>query len=146
MANWHGYMIFENLALSPANRQILTAELENIGTANSGQRPEHRNHWRTRLDNEAALFEALFDASNLTVAAFEQRLATIFGVDVATIDTTLQNVTYDTLVTPVATFARLGTDYIRAAVFGGPSSTWEQSRIEALAFLAANSAAWEAAE
>lgn len=89
------------------------------------------------------IFEARFNENVLTVDEFKFRLGAIFGVDPATIDHRLQSVTFDSRSTPVATFSHSGTDYLRMALFGGPGATWEQSRIEVLAYLAANRAEWE---
>ena len=101
------------------------------------------NHWRTRLDSDAAIFEALFDEDNLTVAWFKARLGAIFGVDPETIDHTTNQVQFVNRNTPIVVFARGGTNYLRMALFGGIGATWEQSRIEVLGYLAANQADWE---
>ena len=60
-------------------------ELKALGPASDPQ-PARLNHWCTRLDGEAAIFEALFNEDNLTIARFKQRLGNIFGVGPGTID------------------------------------------------------------
>ena len=145
MATWHGYFAIEDLGLLPAQRATLIAELRALGPSADPQ-PARLNHWRTRLDNAAAIFEALFDEDTLTVAAFKNRLAALFVVNPDTIDTSLQGHTFDTLVTPVVTFSRTGTDYIRMALFGGPSATWAESGTECRAYLALYAAQWEPEE
>jgi hypothetical protein len=142
MAKWHGYLGIENLALNPSQRQILVDELRALGPASHPQ-PACLCHWRTRLDGEAAIFEALFDEDDLTVQVFKQRLAAIFGVDPATID-------HDTVVrhfaggdTPVVTFSRGGTDYLRFALFGGPDAEWMESGGECRGYLKTYQEDWE---
>jgi hypothetical protein len=142
MATWHGYFAIEDLNLLPVQRETLIAELKALGPG-SHPMPACLNHWRTRLDGTAAIFEALFDEDALTVAAFKNRLASIFLVNPDSIDHALVGHTFDTLVTPVVTFSRTGTDYIRMALFGGPSATWASSGAECRAYLALYADQWE---
>ena len=128
--------------MNSSQRQTLIEVLRLLGPSSDTQ-PARLNHWRTRLDNEAAIFEALFNEDNLTIPKFKQRLANIFSVDENTIDHSSQQQTFDTLPTPIVTFSRAGTNYIRFAAFGGVGATWEQSRQETLAYLAANMVEWE---
>ena len=142
---WHGYFAIEDLALNVAQRQTLIAELRSLGPASAPQ-PAHLNHWRVSLDGSKAIFEAAFNEDALTVDAFKKRLGAIFGVSWVTIGHSIQQVTFVTRQTPVVTFSRTGTDYLRFALFGGPAATWEQSRVEVLGYLAANLAEWEVEE
>jgi hypothetical protein len=145
---WHGYFAIENLNLNASQRQTLVQALRALGPAADDQ-PAHLCHWRTRLDNEAAIFEALFNEDNVTVQAFKNRLGAIFGVDPGSIDHATQRVTFAARQTAVVTFSRSGTDYVRVAFFGyggGSWPTWEQSRVECVAYLAANAAEWESEE
>lgn len=142
MANVHVYFVIEDLNLNLTQRQTLIAALEMLGPAYNPQ-PACLNHWRVRLDGKAAIFEALFNENNLAVEWFVARLADIFGINPDTIDTTLIDVTFDTKPTSVVTFAWDGTDYLRRALFGKMDATWKQSRIETLAYLAANHDEWE---
>ena len=139
---WHGYFAIEDLGLNANQRQTLIDALRRLGPATDSQ-PARLCHWRMRLDDRAAIFEAAFNEDNLTVDAFKARLAAIFGVDPVTIDHRLQSVTFDSRPTPIATFSHSGTDYLRMALFGGPGATWEQGRIEVLAYLAVNRDEWE---
>lgn len=145
MATWHGYLGIENINLNSSQRQTLVQAIRALGPSNHSQ-PCMLNHWRTRLDNDAAIFEALFDEDNLTVNWFKQRLGAIFGVSWVTIGHSVQNVTFVSQNTPIVTFSRTGTDYLRMALFGGTGATWEQSRVEVLGYLAANQAEWEPVE
>jgi hypothetical protein len=142
MANWHGYFAVENLNLNAAQRSTLVDALRKLGPKSDPQ-PARLNHWRTRLDGDAAIFEALFNEDALTVNAFKQRLGAIFGVSPVTIASTLQSVTLKNRPTPIATFSRVGVDYIRFAAFGGVGATWSQSGDECRAYLAANRDEWE---
>jgi hypothetical protein len=71
---WHGDFGIENLGLNDEQRRELVAALRNLGPDTHPQ-PACLCHWRTRLDNAAAIFEALFDEDMLTVDAFRARLA-----------------------------------------------------------------------
>jgi hypothetical protein len=145
MAKRHFYIGIENLALNATQRQALVQELRALGPA-SGVLPAHLNHWRIRLDGEAAIFEALFNQinqNNLTTTRFKQRLAAIFGVDPTTIDHVVANHSFAGGTTPVVTFSRSGTDYLRFALFGGREAGWQQSGDECRGYLAANRNEWE---
>lgn len=141
--NWHGYILIEDLAMTAPQRTTLWAELQALGIAPTSPQPAQRNHWRIRLDGDAILFEALFDDTNFTIANLKARLASIFSVDVGDISHVLNSTTYDTIPTPDVEFSYLATPRVGMWLFGDLSATWEQSRLEVLAFLATNSAAWE---
>lgn len=100
--------------------------------------PSIMNHWRVRLDKQAAIFEALFKEENLTIDAFKQRLANIFDVDPSTIGDSTQQTQYG----PVVTFSR-GGDRLRFLLFGGVNATWMESGDEVRSYLAANIGDWE---
>jgi hypothetical protein len=139
---WHGYFGIENLNLNDSQRDTLVAALRALGPA-AHPSPACLCHWRTRLDGQAAIFEALFDEDTLTIQAFRNRLAAIFGVDPATIDVDLSEHTFLSRPTPIAVFSRANTDYLRMALFGGPAASWSESGAECCAYLAANLTAWE---
>jgi hypothetical protein len=139
---WHGYFAIEDLNLNVSQRQTLVGELCGLGPGSDPQ-PARLCHWRTRLDNRAVIFEASFQEDNLTVAKFKNRLGTIFGVSPDTIDTVVSQTTFGSRPTPVVTFSRSGTDYIRMAAFGGVGASWSESGYEARAYLQANADAWE---
>lgn len=141
MADVHQYYGIENLALTNPQRDTLVAALQSLGVDNGGL-PHRRCHWRIRPDNQAVIFEALFDDTTLTIAAMKNRLAAIFNVSAGTISHSVATPTFAALPSPVVTFTRTGTDYLRAVAFGGVSATREQSRLEALAYLAANAEDW----
>jgi len=146
--NRHVYFGIENLNLNASQRQVLVEALRGLGPAGDRQ-PAHLCHWRTRLDGEAAIFEALFDESRITVQAFKNRLGVIFGVDPNSIDQAVSNVTFGARDTAVVTFSRNSTDYLRVAFFGYDGvdwPTWDESRVETLAYLAANQEEWEPEE
>lgn len=142
---WRGYYGLENINLNAEQKAILVQELENLGPSDNPQ-PAYLNHWRTRLDNEARFYEALFNEDNLTIAKMKQWLGAIFGIDPDTIDHSTTQQDYAGYGTPVVTFSRAGTDYLRMALFGGKSASWEESRQEVLGYLAANLAQWESTE
>lgn len=140
---WHGYFGIENLNLSGEQRAALVSALRALGPAED-RSPARLNHWRTRLDGEAAIFEALWDPANITVDAFKQRLGAIFDVDPATIDHALNTVSFtETRETLIAVFSRGGTDYLRLALFGTLAGSWLDSGAETRAYIAVNLQDWE---
>lgn len=144
MADWLGYFAVENLNMNDNQKDTLVAELRQLGPSpETENRPNHLCHWRTRLDNEAAIFEARFNEDALTVEAFTNRLANIFGVDPSTIDVDISQLDFAGHGTTVAVFARTGTNYLRMALFGTKQATWDESHEEVLAYLASNLEAWE---
>lgn len=145
MANVHIYFGIENLALTTNQRNTLVAGLQALGVANAGDNPAQRNHWRVRLDNQAVIFEALFNEDNISIVAIKQRLATIYGINVSLIGHTIQQTVYGLLVT----FSRSGTDRLRMIAFGHDGNSWPARSVSgdaARAYLAANIAAWENTE
>lgn len=146
---WHGYFGIENLNLNATQRATLVQALQQLGPASDPQ-PARLCHWRTRLDGDAAIFEALFNESNININTFKTRLGNIFDVAPATIDHNTQQVTLNQRQSAVVTFSRGGTDYLRIVFFGYNGGaiwpTWDESRIETLAYLAANREEWEPAE
>lgn len=136
---WHGYIGIENLGLTDAQRNQLVAHLKTLGPASDPQ-PAHLCHWRTRLDNQAGIFEALFAEDTISIDAVKSTLGQIFSVDPATISHTVTSSAYG----PVVTFAR-GGNKLRLIQFGGVGSAWMASGDACRAYLKANSAAWESA-
>ena len=100
--------------------------------------PSMMNHWRVRLDKQAAIFVALFNENALTVDAFKNRLANIFDIEPDTIADALQNTQYG----PLVTFSHSG-DKLRFLLFGGINATWQESGDACRAYFAANIEAWE---
>lgn len=139
---WHGYIGVENLNLTVIQALKLTAEFERLGPSKNPQ-PAKLCHWRTRLDNQARIYEALFLPNNLTVAKTKRRLGIIFGVSPATIGASLISVDFAGFATQVITFSRSGTDYLRMAIFGGSGSSYAESQAEVKGYLVANSTEWE---
>ena len=131
--------------LNASQKQTLVSELRALGPSYNPQ-PAKLCHWRTRLDNEAVIFEALFNEDNLTIAKFKNRLGTIFGIDPGTIDHSVNNVSFGDGNTPIVTFSRGGTDYLRFALFGGLGVEWMDSGNECRAYLHANLEEWETEE
>lgn len=145
MAKIHIYFAVENLNLNTSQRQALIQALRQLGPASDLQ-PARLCHWRTRLDGEAAIFEALFSENNITVVKLKERLGNIFGVNPDTVDHATQNITFANRPTPVVTFSRGGTDYLRFALFGGMGATWMQGGDECRAYLALHRDEWEPPE
>lgn len=140
MADLHVYIGIENLALTNPQRATLVQGIQALGANNASFNPALRNHWRIRLDNDAAIFEALFDSDTISIQATKNRLAAIFEVDPATITTNTQAIAYGLLIT----YTRNSTNYLRLLLFGwnGEFPTYAESHAAVLAYLSANAAAW----
>jgi len=141
----HVYFGIENLALNDAQRAELVAVLRALGPASHPQ-PARLCHWRTRLDGQAAIFEALFDEDTITIEAFKNRLGSIFGVDPANIGHSTNLVTFASRQSAVVTFSHNSTDYLRVVFFGYAGAdwlAWMESGDEARAYLRTNAAEWE---
>ena len=145
MATRHFYIGIENINLNVVQRQILIDELKSLGPASNPQ-PARLCHWRTRLDGEAAIFEALFDESNLTLNKFKQRLGAIFSVGPGSIDHSTNQVDFAGHGTQIVMFSRDGTDYLRFALFGGIDAAWMDSGDECRGYLKANYDEWNEPE
>ena len=139
---WHGYIGIESLSLTGPQKATLVAALAALGPA-ADSSPARLNHRRTRLDGDAAIFEAAFGDTDLTVANLRQYLANVFGVAVAQVTAATTQQTFSVLPTPIVTLTYQATARLRVALFGGTAATRQQSRDECAAYLAANAAAWE---
>lgn len=141
MASIKCYFGIENLNLTNPQRTTIINGLQAIGVNNADPQPANRNHWRVRSDNNAIIFEALFDEDTLTIAAIKQRLATIFSVTVGTISHSTTQSAYGLVVT----FTHSAQQKIRMVAFGHDGSawgTWADSNASVRAYLLANAAAW----
>lgn len=145
MANWHGYIGIENLGLTSTQKQDLIDMLRALGPKTNPM-PAKLCHFRIRMDTEAAIFEALFNDSNLSINKFKERLGQIYNVDPQTISHTTGEAQYNGGATAIITFTRGGTNRLKVAIFGGIGCTWQESRLEAVGYLAANHAQWESGE
>jgi hypothetical protein len=134
------YYGIENLGLNALQKATLVDALKQIGD-NHSPYPNHRNHWRVRLDNDAVIFEGKFSDEDWTADSVKNKLANIFGVNPATIGDSTQSTQYG----PVVTYSR-GGDKLRLIAFGGLLASWEESHDKVLAFLADNRAEWESPE
>ena len=145
---WHGYWGIENLGLNDAQRDVIIDELRRLGPSSNPQ-PCMLNHWRTRLDGQAAIFEALWDEALITIDTFVQRLANLFNINPDTIDHDTNLLTFAALPSAAVIFSRNGTDYLRTVFFGyagGEFPTWDESGDEARAYLALFADEWEPEE
>ncbi len=142
MTTRHFYIGIENLALNNSQKATLMSAIKALGPE-TNLSPARLNHWRTRLDNNALIAEALFDEDNLTVAKFKQRLANIFGVNISSIGHSIINHSFGGGTTPVVTFDYNGVDRLRVVLFGGTGASWNESGDEVRAYLANNKDDWE---
>jgi hypothetical protein len=137
MTNWHGYFAIEDVALTPDQRAAIIALLRELGPVSDPQ-PAHLMQFRPSLDGSRAIFEALFNADNITVVSIKAKLATAVGVDPSLIDDSTQQTVYG----PLVTYSVASVDRLRYLVYGG-GATWEESRVQARQFILDNYAEWE---
>jgi hypothetical protein len=132
------YYGIEAINLTLVQRQTLVDALQRLG-ANQHPNPSHRCHWRVRLDNLAVIFEAEFDDADWTVDGVKTRLANLLGINANLVTSAVSQTQYG----PVVTYSRSG-DRLRLVAFGGLLATWDESHDQVLAYLAANTSAWDA--
>jgi hypothetical protein len=142
MANLHVYVGLENVNLTDPQRGQMYAAVKALQVPNQN-RPCFINHERLRLDNNAGIWEALFDESWLTIAAFRQYIANVFGVPVGDITNTTSSQSFGGGTTFIVTLRYQAQNRMRAALFGGANATYAQSHAEVLGYLALNKALWE---
>ena len=134
MANRHFYFLLENLTLSGDDWDALAGLIKQRG-ANDDPQPCNRNHWRYRLDNQAVIFEALFNESAVNANAIKGLLTAVTQIPANRIDyTTDANIT---------TFTIDDVESLGQIVFGGDGAEWNDSRLDCLAYLSAYRTAWE---
>lgn len=138
MSERHFYIGAENGALTNAERLSFVQWLFSQGRSDADAQPARRMHRRIRLDNDAVIFEAVFDDDSVDVPAIKARLAFILQTDVSNITHTTTTNSFGRVVT----FRLSSVIQVRLIVFGGLSATWAQSRAATEAYLVANAAAW----
>jgi hypothetical protein len=136
------FILVENLGLNATNRVTLISALRNLGVASN--LPHTRNHWRPRLDQEAALICANFPDDDVNANAFIARLAALFGVPAGNISVAITSSTYAARPSHIYTFTYNSTPRLRVTLLGGMTATYQQSAAEAVAYVLANAATWNA--
>jgi len=145
MTDWRGYFLIENLGLNASQKATLVDELKRLGPGTHPQ-PSHINHWRIRLDNDAAFFEAMFNSGHLTIQAFKNRLAAIFSVPVGSITHSASIASYSPgNSSNVVVFLYNSLDRLRVILFGTNTGTYWQSHDEIFGYYMANLSAWNEA-
>ena len=137
MTDRHFYFVFENLDLSGSDWDDFVQKIKQRGSNNDPQ-PANRNHWRYRLDNQAIIFEALFNEA----AVIEQA---VIGVLTSVTQVPPPRIDY-AMVEGISTYTIDGVDSLIQQVFGSNDATWEESRQDVLSYLSANQDAWEEEE
>ncbi len=135
---WRGYFYIEDLGLTAQQRQTLVDTFKAWGLRNVSAQPHERNHWHVRPDGKAVIFEAVFDADNMTVLWVRTKLAEIFSVSLASVTATTTTTEYG----PLLTFRYNSVDRLRLGIFAGLAGSWLQSRAAAAHFLADNFTGW----
>ncbi len=146
------YFVAERLNIGIGNWEQLKALFEGMGTQkDTGEPgdtpvssfPAYINHWRERLDGDAAIYESQFEPGEVSGAKFRQLLADEFGVDVQDIDQVITQEDYSGIGTVVWTYSYGAVERFIVRRFGPGQVTWEESRQECLGYLKANQAEWE---
>lgn len=142
MAEFRGYFLVENLGLTDAQRATLVDGLKTLGLRNLSIYPNERIHWAIRPDNNALIFEAVFDADSISAVGIRDRLANLFGVPVTSITYNIIQTIYG----PLVVYKYLTVNKLRAGVFGGLDATWEESHTAALLYLSDYAEDWQGTE
>lgn len=138
----HQYIGIENLGLNASQKQSLVAALRQLGNANNDPQPALRNHWAIRADNEAVIFEALFDDDQWTIAKTKERLGALFGVAVGSINHTTSTLAVGGTTSTVVRFTYNSQARLHLVIFGTLTADYETSRAAAVAYKIANAAQW----
>jgi hypothetical protein len=136
---WQGYFYIENLGLNAQQKSTLVSALQSWGQHNDAPNPRDRNHWRVRLDGEAVIFEAVFEADNLTVPSLRSRLANLFGVNAEQITVVAIQNKYGEL----AVFSYNNVDRLRVGVFAGLQAGYAGSQAAAQQFIIDFATDWQ---
>lgn len=141
----HTYFVVERLNIGVGNWNALIALFEVMGTDGSSM-PAYNNHWRTRLDGNAVIYESLFDSEEISIPAFKQLLADEFGVAVEDVHHTLESVDYGGYITTVWIFyydeIAPGEDRFKVERFA-PGLSWTASGRECRGYLRQYADQWE---
>lgn len=147
--NWHGYFVLERLNIGAGNWASLKAMFDDMGTHDSVF-PCYNTHLRTRLDGDAVLYESLFDTEEVSIAAFKQLLADVFGVPIEDIHDTKSSASYAGGETTIWRFwypdTAAGHDRFLTERFGNGGSAWGESGDECRGYLALHNSEWETVE
>lgn len=132
------YYLLENINLTGAERDAFFALNEQEGADNESPYPNLRNHWRTRLDDEAMIFEGDFPQLNVG------RIVSLMNQAIGGNNGFLPDPTGEYGFTAVIRSGPPGAqDLCRFIIFGGISATWDESHEVVLQYLSDNLAAWE---
>jgi len=103
--------------------------------------PCNAMHWRTRLDGQAALYEAFFNEAAVNPNGNRGRLVSAAGMTPNKINTATNDGAYG----PEQHFTHKDTDaaLMDVIILGGDSTNWEESRQATLSYLADNSVEWD---
>ena len=134
----HVYLGIEVLTMTAAMRGTLVEALKKIGKQD-GPSPNLINHWRIRPDGMAAIFEAEFDADEVTPNRVASRLEGLYNLAPSAVSQTVTQTAYG----PMVTFKTNTTNRLRLIAFGGLDASYGESHAAVLAYLAANKTAWE---
>lgn len=137
MANWHGYLAIEDIDLTAPQRAAIMAAFRALGP-DSDPQPSKMLSDRVALNGDTAIFRANFKEENLTVEKVKQFLANAVGTDPGNIDDATQQTAYG----PLVTYSVAAANKIRFLIFDNVGSTWNDSRLQVLAYLKANAIAW----
>lgn len=145
---WHGYFAVIRLNIGAGNWANLQDLYEAMGT-HECPFPCFNNHWRTRLDGDAVIYESLFDPDEVSVQAFKELLADTFGVSVEDIYHTVDSASYSGDTTTIWAFyydaIEEGKDRFQVERFGN-GHAWELSRQEALGYVKLYQDEWDPEE
>jgi hypothetical protein len=139
---WRGYFVVEQGAIGSGNWAALQVLYESMGSHGTPF-PMYNTHWRTSLAGEAVIYESRFDPEEVSIEEFKQLLATEFGVPVEDIDHTQAVVSYSgSIDTMVWEFLYNAVVRFTVRRFGRGGS-WNESRIEGLAYIDTYGPLWK---
>jgi hypothetical protein len=145
MPNWTGYIMFEVINLNQANFDDLCDAFAALPPDNP-LIPRDIMRERARLDGLARVFEMKFDSTQVSLDAFKQFMADLFGVPVEdVVDSIHDTLSYsgEGRETRIWSYEYpAATERLQVSRFGRGAS-WDDSRAEGDAYITANNAAWD---
>jgi hypothetical protein len=125
---WHGYIGFEFLNVTDAQKQAIANALHALGPQHDI--PCHLNHFVWDESGTRVIFEALFDEDTITLTKVKHYLANAVGINPDIVSDNVTSTAFGLLVTLVVG----GINRLRFCVFGGINSDYTTSHSSAIVY------------
>jgi DNA primase catalytic subunit len=134
------YFYVEDLSLDSKDKNTIVDYIKSLGKKDADKNPKNPkniNHWRVSLDGKKAIFEAWWDESELVNSITSKLTATIDK------SVPVENVSKITKQGTEIIYTDKSVNKFKMLVFGGMSSSYEESQKQCQIFLYKNISDWE---